>query len=234
MLKNRNKKKVVNKTKEELPWNVDEELELTAQCWEAFVMDTEVGRDWGRECEEGNKALNSPWEECWKSEEGILFTGPWTKSLNSSSSCTEPWDDGWTCVWEERPKVLVVEEEEEDGKGIEAEASTGPWKSLNSSLSPNKAAGWEWVVTDECDGDDSAKWRNNDNGTRQVKHWNGERVYGYLWHLEVYFIFPYIFVLQKHYLIYLICMGGKNLLRKEVTSIGQKFGKKQLQQFLYR
>lgn len=35
----------VNKAKEELPWNVDWELVLTAECWEAVGMDTEAGRD---------------------------------------------------------------------------------------------------------------------------------------------------------------------------------------------
>lgn len=129
-------------------------------------MDTEAGRDWGREEEEeedrpafreGDDGWFWAWEESWKSEEGKAFTGPWTKSLNSSSSSEKPVlgteDEGWTRAWEERPKV------EEEGGGKEAEASKGPWKSLNSSLSSDKAGGREWVVTDGCDGDESAKMK---------------------------------------------------------------------------
>lgn len=158
----------VNKAKEELPWNVDWELVLTAECWVTVGMETEAGRDWGREEEEegrparrdGDEGWTWAWEQPWRLEEGKAFRGPWTKSLKSSSSSEKPVlgaeDEGWTWPWEERPKV---EEVEEEGRGKEAGASKGPWKSLNSSLSSHKAGGREWVVTDECDGDDSAKMK---------------------------------------------------------------------------
>lgn len=153
----------VNKAKEELPWNVDWVLVLTAECWEAVGTDTEAGRDWGRDCEEGNEGCTWPSEEGWRLEEGRVFTGPWTKSLNSSSSSEKPvlgtGGEGWMWAWEERPKVEEVEEEEEEDGGKEAGASTGPWKSLNSSLSSDKAGGREWVETDGCDGDESAKMK---------------------------------------------------------------------------
>lgn len=132
-------------------------------------MDTEAGRDWGREEEEekedrpdlreGDEGWTWASEERWKLEEGKAFTGPWTKSLNSSSSWEKPVlgaeDEGWTWACEERPEV----EELEEGGGKEAGASKGPWKSLNSSLSSDKAGGREWVVADGSDGDESAKMK---------------------------------------------------------------------------
>lgn len=153
----------------ELPWNVDWELVLTAECWVTVGMHTEAGRDWGRkEAEEdrpafweGDEGWTWAWEESWKLEGGKAFTGPWTKSLNSSLSSEKPalgaGDDVWTWAWEERAKVEEVDEAE--GGGKEAGASKGPWKSLNSSLSSDKAGGREWVVTDGCDGDESAKMK---------------------------------------------------------------------------
>lgn len=145
---------LVSAKTDELPCSVGWELVLTAECWVAVGMDTEAGRG----CEEENDGWTWASEERWKLEEGKVFTGPWTKSLNSSSSWAKPLegeDEGWTWAWQERPKV----EEEEEGGGKEAGASTGPWKSLNSSLSLDSAGGREWEVTDGCDGDESAKMK---------------------------------------------------------------------------
>lgn len=153
-----------------LPWNVDWELVLTAELWETVGMDTEAERDWGREEEEEDRPAfrerDEGWtwlscEERWKLEEGKTLTGPWTKSLKSSQSSEKPAlgaeDEGWAWAWVEKPKVEEVDEEEDVGK--EAGAPKGPWKSLNSSLSSHKAGGREWVVTEGCDGDDSAKMK---------------------------------------------------------------------------
>lgn len=119
-------------------------------------MDTEVGRDWGREEEEEDRPALREGDEGWFWACEERFTGPWTKSLKSSSSSEKPVlgaeDEGWASGWEEKE----VEEEEEEGGGKE---STGPWKSLNSSLSSDKAGGREWVVTDARDGDESAKMK---------------------------------------------------------------------------
>lgn len=151
----------VNKAREELPWNADWVLVLTAECWVSVWMDTEEGRD----CEGGKVDWACDWEERWKLAEGKVFTGPWTKSLNSSSSSEKPMlgaeDEGW--AWEENPKlegvVVKEEEDEEGGKGNDVGVSTGPWKSLKSSLSSDIAGGREGAVTDGCDGDVSAKMK---------------------------------------------------------------------------
>lgn len=128
-------------------------------------MDTEGGRDWGGKEEEedwaalreGDEGWTGVWEERWRlGEEGNeteALTGPWIKSLNSSSSSEKPAlreeDEGWAWAWEEGQKV-----------DEEVEASTGPWiKSLNSSSSSEKAGGREWGVTDGCDGDESVKMK---------------------------------------------------------------------------
>lgn len=161
----------VNKAKEELPWNVDWELVLTAELWVTVGVNTEVERDWGREEEEEEdrsalRERDEGWtwfscEERWELEEGKTLTGPWTKSLKSSLSSEKPdlGSDGegwaWACV----EKLNVEEVDEEEGAGKEAGAPKGPWKSLNSSLSSHKAGGREWVVTEGCDGDDSAKMK---------------------------------------------------------------------------
>lgn len=120
-------------------------------------MDVDEGRDWGTEGEEQEEGWTWAWEESWMFVEANAFTGPWTKSLKSSSSSVKPvlGEEGWTWAWEERPKV----EEEEEEVGKEPGASTGPWKSLNSSLSSDKGRGREWVETDGCDGDESARMK---------------------------------------------------------------------------
>lgn len=162
----------VNKAKEELPWNVDWELVLTAELWVTEGVDTEVERYWGREEEEEDRSAlrerDEGWawfscEERWEFEEGKTLTGPWTKSLKSSVSSEKPVlgseGEGWAWACAEKLKVEGVDEEEEEGAGKEVGAPKGPWKSLNSSLSSHKAGGKEWVVTEGCDGDDSAKMK---------------------------------------------------------------------------
>lgn len=135
------------KAKEELPWNVDGELVLTVEFWET------VRGSEGEEEEEGEEDWAAATERC---DAGKLPAGPWTKSQKSSASSEKPlWgaeDGGW--AWE-----VGVKEEEEEGVGKDAGPPTGPWKSVNSSVSSHKAGGCEWVVTEGWDGDDSAKMK---------------------------------------------------------------------------
>lgn len=136
--------------KGKLPWNVDWELVVTAD-W----IDTEVSWDWWRG-EEDRLVLREgdeggTWEDRWRFEEVKLLTGPWTKSLNPSSSSEKPVLELRAWAWGVKPEVDEEKQEKEEG------VSTGPWKSLNSSLSSDIVVGREWVETDGCDGDESAK-----------------------------------------------------------------------------
>lgn len=133
--------------KEELPWNVDGELVLTAEFWV-------TGR--GEEEEEGEEDWAAPTERCGT---GKLLAGPWTKSQKSSGSSEKPEGGGPARAWAARPEEVVGGEVVEKGVGKEAGAPTGPWKSVNSSVSSHKAGGCEWVVTEGWDGDDSAKMK---------------------------------------------------------------------------
>lgn len=142
--------------KEELPWNVDGELVLTAEFWV-------TGRGEEEEEEEGEEDWAAPTERCGA---GKLLAGPWTKSQKSSGSSEKPlWGaegGGPAQAWAARPEVaegVVGGEVVEEGVGKEAGAPTGPWKSVNSSVSSHKAGGCEWVVTEGWDGDDSAKMK---------------------------------------------------------------------------
>lgn len=147
---------VLKEAKEELPWNADGELVLTAEFWVTV-------RDWGRgEEEEGEEDRAATREGC---DAGKLLAGPWTKSQKSSGSSEKPlWGaegGGWAQAWVERPQVAeeMGGEVVEEGVGKEAGAPTGPWKSVNSSVSSHKAGGCEWVVTEGWDGDESAKMK---------------------------------------------------------------------------
>lgn len=138
-------------------------------------MDTEVETDWLREEEEEDKPVLWEGDEGWtllpceeRLEEGKTLVGPWTKSQKSSLSSEKTalgaLDGGWTWwAWVEKPKAEEVHVEE--GVGKEVGASKGPWKALKPSLSSHKVGEREWVETEGCDVDDSAKMRNNDDGT---------------------------------------------------------------------
>lgn len=154
------------KKRKELPWNAVLELVLTAECWVTVGMDTEVERDWLREEEEEDKPVLWEADEGWtwlaceeRLEEGKTLAGPWTKSQKSSLSSEQTalgaLDGGWTWTWVEMPKEVEVQE----GAEKEVGASKGPWKSLKSSLSSHKVGEREWVETEGCDVDDSAKMK---------------------------------------------------------------------------
>lgn len=151
-----------------LPWNAVLELVLTAECWVTVGMDTEVEKDWLTEEEEEDKPVLWEGDGGWtwlackeRLEEGKTLVGPWIKSQKSSLSsektalATE--DGGWMWAWVEKPRAVEVEEEERAGK--EVGASEGPWKSLKPSLSSHKVGEREWVETEGCDDDDSAKMK---------------------------------------------------------------------------
>lgn len=129
-------------------------------------MDTEVDRDWLTDEEEEDKPVLWEGDEGWtwlaceeRLEEGKTLVGPWTKSQKSSLSSEKPVlgaeDGGWTWAWVEKPEEV----EGEEGAGKEVGASKGPWKSLKPSLSSHKDGEREWVETEGCDDDDSAKMK---------------------------------------------------------------------------
>lgn len=131
-------------------------------------MDTEVERDWLREEEDEDKPVLWEGDEGWtwlaceeRLEEGKTLVGHWTKSQKSSLSSEKTalgaLDGGWTWAWVEKPKAEEVEVEEGAGKGVGA--SKGPWKSLKPSLSSHTVGEREWVETEGCDVDDSAKMK---------------------------------------------------------------------------
>lgn len=132
-------------------------------------MDTEVEKDWLTEEEEEDKPVRWEGDGGWtwlaceeRLEEGKTLVGPWIKSQKSllssekTASGTED-DGGWVWAWVEKPKAEEVEGEV--GAGKEVGASEGPWKSLKSSLSSHKVGEREWVETEGCDDDDSAKMK---------------------------------------------------------------------------
>lgn len=133
-------------------------------------MDTEVEKDWLTEEEEEDKPVLWEGGEGWTLlaceaglEEGKILVGPWTKSQKSSLSSEETAlgaeDGGWTGAWAEKLKAEAEEVEGEEWAGKEAGTSKGPWKSLKPSLSSHKVGEREWVETEDCDDDDSAKMK---------------------------------------------------------------------------
>lgn len=111
-----------------------------------------------RETVRGELPWNADWElemteECWMAGETGRDEG--TEWGREEDGCWPgPVSNGWL-TW---AALSEGEDGGRGGEGNEEKASTGPCtKSLNSSSSSGKAGGREWEVTEEWDGDESAK-----------------------------------------------------------------------------